>query len=53
MGGTTTNCPDCDSTVIQRMYLHHERIDICRCARCGSEWDEVAEPESVVSRLAG
>lgn len=33
-------CPYCDSTDVDRLYLASLRIDSCICSSCGARWDE-------------
>lgn len=33
-------CPYCESTAVDRLYLASLRIDSCICSSCGARWDE-------------
>ena len=46
---TTKQCDGCDGAAVQRLYLHRERVDVCRCSNCGAEWDERPDDRRPVS----
>ena len=39
-----TACPQCGANTVDRLWVATWRLDVCRCRRCDSSWDEPNRP---------